>query len=196
MQRTDAIHSGPARLLVGLLAAALVATCGGGAVSPSPKPGATTFEEFRTAACAAWASLFEGYGNPDTNAPSDLRQDLEAAIEAGDTEAVERHAAAMLAELEAGRAHAAVGAAWSPGAEPMAAMGDVLAAFQAYVDAERAAAGSGLAEAKGAGQAAFETAGAIEAWTLLLTPDTWAEVNAARPSGSQPEPCGEVDISL
>lgn len=182
--------------IAAILVAAIVGACGGGSASPTSPPGATGFEEFRTAGCAAWEALFRGVGNPDTASGSELTRALEAAIEDGDAAAIEQNAAAIRAELEAGREQAAIAGAWDPGAAPMDALDRVLVAFEAYVEAERAAAADGLGAAKGAGQAAFEAAGAIEAWGLLLTPATWAEVEAARPADSQPERCGDLPLSL
>ena len=184
------------RLSVTLVAAALVAACGGGTASPTPPPGATTFEEFRTANCAAWESMFLAVGNPDTASGSELSHALEDAIDGGDFATADLTAAAIRDELEAGRAHVAVAAAWQPGAAPMAQLDRVLAAFETYVAAERAAGDDGLAAAKQKAQDAFEGTGAIEAWQLLLTPETWAEVNAARPAGVEPRPCGDLPISF
>ncbi|HEX4897384.1 MAG TPA: hypothetical protein VFV53_03395 [Candidatus Limnocylindrales bacterium] len=195
MQPRIATRPRPTRLVAALLVAAVVAACGG-AASPTPRPGATTFEEFRTANCAAWEAMFRGVGNPDTAAGSDLSHALEAAIEAGDEATVEAKAAAIRTELEAGREHAAFAGAWEPGAAPMAAMDAVLVAFEAYIEAERGAAMNGLSAAKGAGQAAFEAAGAMKAWETLLTRATWAEVDAARPAGDTPQPCGDLPISF
>jgi hypothetical protein len=195
MQTQIATRPRSTRLIAALLVGAVVAACGG-AASPTPHPGATTFEEFRTANCAAWEALFRGVGNPDTAAGSELSLALEAAIEAGDEATVTDKAAAIRAELEAGREHAAFAGAWEPGAAPMAAMDDVLVAFEAYVEAERAAAGDGLAAAKQAGQAAFEAAGAIEAWGRLLTQATWAEMQSARPAGAEPRQCGDLPITF
>ena len=192
----NASRSRSIRLSVTLVTAALVAACGGGTASPTPPPGATTFEEFRTANCAAWESMFLAVGNPDTASGSELSHALEDAIAGGDFATADLTAAAIRDELEAGRAHVAVAAAWQPGAAPMAQLDRVLAAFETYVAAERAAGDDGLAAAKQKAQDAFEGTGAIEAWQLLLTPETWAEVNAARPAGVEPRPCGDLPISF
>src|SRR3970282_2832511 len=117
---------------------------------------------------------------------SDRGHALEDASAGGGVATADLQAQAIRCELEAGRVTAAVAASWRPGAVPMAQMDRVLVAFEVYIEAERAAAAEGLAVARGEGQAAFEAAGALEAWGLLLTPDTWAEVNAARPAGAQP----------
>jgi hypothetical protein len=183
-------------LTAALLIAMIVAGCGGAPASPSTRPGATTFEEFRTANCAAWESMFLAVGNPDTASGSELSHALEDAIAGGDFATADRNAAAIREELETGRAHVAVAMSWPPSAAPMAQLDRVLVAFEVYIEAERAAAGKGLSAAKQEAQAAFEAAGALEAWGLLLTPDTWAEVNAARPAGVQPQPCGDLPISF
>jgi hypothetical protein len=196
MNRRNASRSRSIGLSAILAAAALVDACGGGSASPTLPPGATSFEEFRTASCAAWESLFRSVGNPDTAAGSELSHALEDAIARGDSATADQKAAAIHEELEAGRAHVAVAAAWAPGAAPMAQLDRVLVAFETYVAAERAAGGDGLTAAREKAQAAFEAAGAIEAWQLLLTPETWAEVNAARPAGLQPQPCGDLPISF
>jgi hypothetical protein len=196
MKQTHASQSRSIRLPAALLIAGVLAACGGAGSSPTPLPGATTFEEFRTANCAAWESMFLAVGNPDTASGSDLSHALEDAIAGGDVATADLQAQAIRDELEAGRAHAAVAASWPPGAAPMAQMDKVLVAFEVYIEAERAAAEEGLAVAKGEGQAAFEAAGAIEAWGLLLTPATWADVEAARPAGVQPQPCGDLPISF
>ena len=196
MQRTNASRSRSIHLAIALLMATALAACGGGIAGPTRSPGATTFEEFRTANCAAWESMFLAVGNPDTASGSDLSHALEDAIAGGDVATADLQAQAIRDELEAGRVHAAVAASWRPGAVPMAQMDKVLVAFEVYIEAERAAAAEGLAVARGEGQAAFEAAGALEAWGLLLTPDTWAEVNAARPAGIQPRPCGDLPISF
>ena len=196
MKPTDSRRSRSIGLTAAFVVITVLAACGGGTASPTPRPGATTFAEFRTANCAAWESLFRGVGNPDTASGSDLSHALEDAIDGGDMAAVELNAAAIRDELEAGREHVAFAAAWAPGAAPMAQMDKLLIAFEAYVENERGAATEGLAAAKQKGQAAFEAVGAIEAWGLLLTPATWAEVNAARPADMQPQPCGDLPISF
>lgn len=140
--------------------------------------------------------MFLAVGNPDTASGSELSLALDDAITSGDLAATDQKAAAIRAELEAGRVHVAVAASWPPGAAPMTQLDRVLAAFEVYVEAERAAASKGLNAAKQDAQAAFVAAGAVEAWSLLLAPETWAEVNAARPAGAQPERCGDLPISF
>ena len=196
MKHSVAPRSRSIRLVAGLAIATLVAACGGGSASPTLRPGATSFEEFRTANCEAWEAMFEGVGNPDTAGGSELSHALDDAIAGGDMAAVERNAAAIHDVLEAGRERAAFAGSWAPGAAPMIQMDRVLVAFEVYIEAERAAAANGLSAAKQAGQAAFEAAGAMEAWGLLLTPATWAQFNAARPADDQPRPCGDLPISF
>ncbi|MEW5990252.1 MAG: hypothetical protein AB1736_02755 [Chloroflexota bacterium] len=185
-----------APVLAAVLVAAVVAACGGGVAGPTPRPGATSFQEFRTANCAAWESMFLAVGNPDTASGSELSLALDDAIASGDLATADLKAAAIRAELEAGRGHAAVAGAWPPAAVPMTQLDRVFVAFEAYVEAERAAAGKGLSVAKQEAQAALMATGAGEAWRLLLTPETWAEVNAARPANVRPERCGDLPISF
>lgn len=181
--------------LVSLLAiVTMAAACSAGSASPSAK-GATTFEEFHTGFCSGWTSLFKAYGNPDTAAESDLTRAMNAAIAAGNSAEVDRLATEITSELEAGRRHVAYAGAWTPAAPLMAKVDGVFVAFEAMVEAKRAAAGKGLAEAQRLGQEAFEGAGGVEAWRSLYDGTVLEAIQSARPAGAT-DACPGVPIGL
>src|SRR5450759_4275283 len=75
--------------LQGIIRAIVIATstaaCGTSVPSPSPSPvGATSFDEYATASCSAWGTLFRVVGNPDTAAWTDTVHQLQGAGEARD----------------------------------------------------------------------------------------------------------------
>lgn len=172
------------------------AGCGGGTASPAPKPAAATFGEFRTGYCSAWESIFLAVGNPDTGSGSELSDALDKAIADGNPVTVELAARQIRDELDTGRRHVAFAAGWEPAAAPMAKMDHLFLAFEAMVETSRAAASEGPVVARKKAQAAFEAAGAIEAWTAILTPESWTAVNAARPSGVPSRNCGDLPIGM
>jgi hypothetical protein len=179
-----------ARLAAALALAIAAAGCGTGTSTPSQVPGATSYEEYAAAACLAWDALFRAIGNPDTADWSEQHAALDEAVEAGNVAEAERLAAAITAELEAGRGHLAVAAGWAPAAPVMAQADRVFVAFEAMVDAKR-----NQADPTASGpepQAAFESAGGLEAW--------FAMIEAARamppPAGTAAaRPCPTVPVT-
>ena len=171
-------------VLIGLIATA----CGtaASAAPPSPSRSATaapiTYDEFSSALCSSFTSLIRAVGNPDAGTPSVMSKALDDAVRRGDALAAEQAAATMLAELEAGRAQAAVAARWAPGAAAMHHMDVLLVAFEASTDAKRAAA----AKTPGVDpQKAFEASGGAAAWSGLLTGIGTVTI----PAGASPQPC-------
>ncbi|HEY6015003.1 MAG TPA: hypothetical protein VIU37_13400, partial [Candidatus Limnocylindrales bacterium] len=153
----------------------------------------TTFEGFRDAYCASWLSIFKAVGNPDTGGGSDLSHALDAAVTAGDVAAANQAAAAMKAELEAGRRQAQAGAGWLPAAPFMAELDRFLAAFESGTEAERAAAGPSGVDGRAIWQAAFQAAGGIEAWQAM--PPRAGPIASARPPDSHYQ-CPGIPVSL
>jgi hypothetical protein len=128
---------------------------------------ASNADEFVEEWCLSFAAMTRAIGNPDTAADSELSASLDAAIEAGDQAGLDKMAFTIRSEIAAGRSHAVVAAGWAPGSAAADALDDVLAAFEAMVEAKRVAADQGLQAADAAGQAAFEAAGALAAWDRL-----------------------------
>jgi hypothetical protein len=179
----------------------LVATTGsscsaaGATAAPTPKAVATSYADYHAAFCGAWESVFLAVGNPDTGGGSDLTRQMDSAIETGDMAAVDQIAGQIRAELETARVKVAYASGFDGGAKGMAAMDKLIVAFEALVEAKRAAAGEGLAAATEKGQAALRAAGGGDAWETILTADTWASVRAAQPP-DVPSRCENVPISL
>lgn len=158
-----------------------VAACGAGPPSPdsspTPRPAASSFDEYATAFCAAWTSLFTAVGNPDTAAGSALSKELDEAVAAENRPEAERLAAEITAGLESGRQHAGVAGGWPPAARAMAEFDRVFVAFEAMI-AAKAAAATVTADAVDP-QAAFEQAGGVEAYFAMI------EAMRARPSAGE-----------
>ena len=150
--------------------------------APSAPPAAASFDEYQTAFCSSFTSLIRAVGNPDTNTPSVMSKQLDDAVKAGDVAAAHQAAAAIIAELETGRRHAATAAGWQPGALSSAALDRVLLAFEANITARAVTAAPG---ASADPQAAFEHAGGVQAWTTLLSSLSAVPV----PAGASPAPC-------
>ena len=181
--------------LHGAGSAAPSAPAGSGGAAPSASLAASVspavaYDAFRTAACSAFDSMFVAVGNPDTGSGSILSKELDRAVEAKDGAAAERVAGVMTSELEAGRRQARL-AAGHPSAAPMMTQLDrVLTAFVAMVAAKRDSANGvpGAVEP----QAAFESAGGVEAWFAMLS----AVQTLDRPAGAPVQQCPTVPISL
>lgn len=171
---------------------ALVAACGPAAAPSSQEPpGARTFEEYAAASCVALQALWNGYGNPDTAGLSPLMRAFEDAVKQGDAAAAGPRADAVLAELERGRASAAIAAGWPQGTQSMVQMDRLLLATEAMVRARLAATSLGYLEATNRGQAAFEAAGGIDAWYGMLN-----GIGAATKAAHQPWPrCEGIPMS-
>ncbi|MBA2381947.1 MAG: hypothetical protein H0V73_07540 [Chloroflexi bacterium] len=174
---------------VSLLVLALAA-CGSGSTSAGPSESAppATYGEFSTAFCGAFTSLIRAVGNPDAGTPSVMSKALDDAVKAHDAVAADRAAAAMIAELEAGRVQAAAAARWQPGSVAMAHMDRLLVAFEALTTAKRAVAGGASVDP----QAAFEQAGGVAAWAGTLQ----GAASLPVPSGVSPSPCKAFSGSI
>jgi hypothetical protein len=175
--------------IASLVLVVLITTACGTAASGSPRAASAsatqppiTYDEFSSALCSSFTSLVRAVGNPDAGTPSVMSKALDDAVKRGDALAADQAAATMLAELEAGRAQAAVAARWVPGAAAMHHMDVLLVAFEASTDAKRAVA----AKAPGVDpQKAFEAAGGTAAWSGLLS----GIGTLAIPAGASPQPC-------
>ena len=108
------------------------------------------------------------------------------AVEQGNAADAASTAATVRAELERGRAAAAVAAGWPQGTQSMVHMDRFLRATEALVDARRDATPLGYLEATNRGQAAFEAAGGIDAWFGML-----AGIDAAAKSAGRAWPTCE-----
>ena len=163
------------------LLAIMVAACGTGAPSaassPTPRPAATSFEDYAVSFCSAWEALFRAVGNPDTAAGSVLSRALDAAVAAKNGPEAERLAKEITAELESGRGHAEVAGGWPPAAPAMTQMDRLFVAFEAMIAAKAAAAAGGPDAVDP--QTAFEQAGGVEAFFAMI------EAMRARPSAGQ-----------
>jgi 5'-nucleotidase len=96
---------------------------------------------------------------------------MDAAITTGDMATVDRLAAEITKELEAGRRDVAAAARWAPAAPVMAELDRVFVGYEARIEAKRAAANRGEgAIADKFGQEAFERSGAIDARFALIRP--------------------------
>ena len=161
----------------------VVAACGGGASSAGPTSAPpNTFDEFSTQFCGAFTSLFRAVGNPDANTPSVMSKALDDAVRAGDGPAADRAAAAMLSELEAGRAQTAVAARWQPTAATTAQLDRLFLAFEEMTRAKQARAHD--PESADPGNA-FEQAGGRDAWAGVVNGVGSMPV----PSGASPTAC-------
>jgi len=182
----------------------VLAACSAGTPNPTPSPTlvltpvpvATTFGEFRTAFCRSWEAIFRAVGNPDTASDSELNAAMEAAIDRNDLAEVDRLAALIEDELTAGRAQVAFGAGFEPGAAMMREMDRLFVGFEAMIEARRDAAHQGAKDWENRGQAAFEAAGAIEAWSSMREPETWGPLASSRPTGESPQSCETVPVGL
>lgn len=178
---------------VGLCALLVLTAACGPAAAPSSRdsPGARTYEEYASAACVALQALWTGYGNPDTAGLSPLMRSFEDAVKQGDVMAAGPRADAVLAELERGRASAAVASGWPEGLQSMVHMNRLLLAVEAMVKARLAATSLGYREATDRGQAAFEAAGGIDAWYGMLN-----GIGEATKASGQPWPrCEGIPMS-
>ncbi|MDP2350752.1 MAG: hypothetical protein Q8M74_06300 [Chloroflexota bacterium] len=174
--------------VLALVIAASAAACGASAPSPSPA-GATSFDEYATAFCSAWGTLFRVVGNPETASWTDAVQELQAAADAGDDATAAGLQGAINAELEAARLQIAYAAAWPPAARAMAEMDRFFIAQEtwilAYVDIAK-----GVPDAPDA-QAAFEAAGGLAAWQAMFA--AYADIAPHRPASV--DQCPGVPIS-
>jgi hypothetical protein len=177
MAEATSMRSRVVRVIVSLGVAASMAACGGSQPSATPA-GATTFEEYATAACSAWGTLFRVVGNPDTADWTDGVRQLQAAAKAGDDARAAGLQGPINTELEAARVEIARAAAWPPAARAMAEMDRFFVATEvwitAYVDIAK-----GVPNAPDP-QAAFEAAGGLTAWRGLS--EAYADVAPHRPA--------------
>ena len=156
-----------------------MATVSCGVLTPSPwAVGATSFDEYATAFCSAWGTLFRVVGNPETAGWTDAVRQLQAAAEARDGATAAGLQGQINTELEAARRQIAYAAAWPPAARPMAAMDRFFVAeetwISAYVDVAR-----GVPNAPDP-QEAFLAAGGLDAWQAMF--EAYADVAPYRPA--------------
>ena len=149
-----------------LVLAIVAAGCGSGPAGSSPRPAAANYDEYATAACAAWDALFRAVGNPDIGSGSVLSKGLDEAVAAGDVAAADRLATDITRELQTGREQIGIAGGWAPRRPVMVQLDRVFAAFEAMVAAKRAAARREPNAVEP--QAAFERAGGVEAWTAMF----------------------------
>lgn len=161
----------------------------GASVAPSLPPQATTFAEFGAAYCAAFDAMFTAIGNPDTGSGSELSKALDAAMAAREADRANGLAAAITGHLERGRREAWIARGWRSADAVMAQLDRVLVAFEAMVEAKRAAASGapGVVEP----QVAFERAGGLTAWFAMME----AARGLERPPGAAPQTCATVPVS-
>ena len=142
-----------------------VAACGAAAPGRAPA-GATSFDEYATAACSAWGTLFRVVGNPETAGWTDAVHQLQAASAARDQPTAAGLQGQINPELESARVQIAVAAAWAPATRPMAEMDRFFVATEtwitAYVDVAK-----GVPNAPDP-QAAFEAAGGVTSWGAIF----------------------------
>ena len=171
------MHRRLPRAILSIVIAASVAACGASATSPSPAV-ATSFDEYATAFCSAWGTLFRVVGNPDTAGWTDGVHQLQAAAEARDDATAARLRGGINTELEAAREQIAFAAGWKPAARPMAELDRIFVAFEkwttAYVDVAK-----GVPNAPDP-QAAFEAAGGVTSWRAMF--EVYADVAPYRPA--------------
>jgi hypothetical protein len=176
------MHEMRGRLAGTVLAIVIVtsaAACGTSVPSPSPSPvGATSFDEYSTAFCSAWGTLFRVVGNPDTAGWTDAVHQLQAAAEARDDATAAGLQGRINTELEAARRQIAYAAGWPPAARPMAELDRLFVAFErwtaAYVDIAK-----GVSNAPDP-QAVFEAAGGVAAWQAMF--EAYADAASFRPA--------------
>ena len=166
-------------IILSIVMATSVAACGTSVPSPSPSPaGATSFDEYATAFCSAWGTLFRVVGNPDTAGWTDAVHQLQAAAAARDDATAAGLQGQINTELEAARTQIAYAAGWQPATRPMAEMDRFFVATEtwitAYVDVAK-----GVPNAPDP-QAAFEAAGGLAAWQGLF--EAYADVAPYRPA--------------
>lgn len=164
-------------IILSIAIGASVAGCGAPAASPSPAV-ATGFDEYATAVCSAWGTLFRVVGNPETAGWTDAVHQLQAAAEARDDATAARLQGNINTELEAARGQIAYAAGWPPAARPMTEMDRFFRAMEtwvtAYVDVAKGVPGAPDP------QAAFEAAGGLAAWQGLFA--AYTDVAKYRPA--------------
>ena len=184
------MHDRLAGTFLSIVVAASAAACGGSAPSASPSPSvATSFDEYATAFCSAWGTLFRVVGNPETASWTDGVRQLQVAAEARDDATAAGLQGLINNELDAAREQIAFAAGWPPAARQMAQMDQVFLAMEiwitAYVDVAK-----GVPNTPDP-QAALEAAGAMEAWVGML--EAHADITPYRPASV--EPCPGAPIS-
>ena len=175
-----------------LVIIAAAAACGGCAPGPAPSPSpsvATNFNEYATAFCSAWGTIFRVVGNPETASWTDQVRKLQAAAEAGDGATAAGLQGPINTELEAARKQIAYAAGWPPATRSMTEMDRFFAAMEtwvtAYVDVAK-----GVPNAPDP-QAALEAAGGVESWRAMF--EAYADVAPYRPASV--EQCPGAPIS-
>lgn len=167
---------------------ASVAACGGPAASGQAPVVATSFEEYRTASCSAWATLFRVVGNPDTADWTDDVRELQAAAEARDAVTARRLQVGINSALESAREQIAYAAGWPPATRMMAEMDRFFLATEDWIRAYATLANG--APDNPDPQAVFEAAGGVDAWRGLFAAS--ADVQPYRPADVQQCPGAPV----
>ncbi|HEX5014315.1 MAG TPA: hypothetical protein VFV72_09175 [Candidatus Limnocylindrales bacterium] len=167
----------------------LAAGCGPAVPAATAPLGATSHEEFVTAACLAFDELDAAIGNPDTGTGSKLSDALDAAVESGDVARASQLADESIARLEEGRRQLAIAGGWEPGREMATAADTFFLASEVLVNGKRAGAATRDLQA---GQTAFEKAGGLAAWQGMIE----AAGSIELPAGSAPIRCPNVAIQL
>lgn len=178
------------RIVIAVLTALTGVACGGNPPSTTPLPVAASYDDYRTAVCAAWEALFRAVGNPDTASGSDLSRALDTAVTAGDVDTADRIAGEIAKELRDGRDQIAVAGGWSPRTAVTVQMDRMFAAFGVMIEAKRA---SARHEPNAVDpQIAFEQAGGVEAWHAMFEA---ARNDGAGTAGATERPCENVPVT-
>jgi hypothetical protein len=164
-------------IVLSIVIALSTVACGASASSASPAV-ATSFNEYATASCSAWGTLFRVVGNPETASWTDAVHELQAAAEARDDATAAGLQARINTELEAARRQIAYAAGWPPAARPMAEMDRFFVAEETWITAYVNVA-KGVPGAPDP-QAAFEAAGGLDAWLAMF--EAYDDIAPYRPA--------------
>jgi hypothetical protein len=178
------------RWIIAALIVLLGAACSGSPPGGTARPVAASYDQYRTAACAAWDALFGAVGNPDTASGSEMSRALDAAVTAGDTETADRIAGEIAKELRAGRDQIAVAGGWAPRTAVTVEMDRMFVAFEAMIEAKRASARHEPDAVDP--QTAFEQAGGVDAWHAMFEA---ARKAGAGTAGATERPCENVPVT-
>ena len=177
-----------AAIIVAVAIASSLAGCGSTPPLASPTT-ATSFDDYASAYCLAWGTLFRVVGNPETASWSDTVHQLQAAAEAHDDVTAARLENEINKELEDARRQIAYAASWPPASRPMAEMDRFFAAMEtwisAYADIARRVPNAPEP------QAALEGAGGLAAWQGMF--ETATDIAPHRPASVAQ--CSQAPVS-